>query len=830
MTDNFVTFTFPMMKTSVNKSGIEKKIVKGMPTWGDITKENMTNFNNAEHGSTGIITGEKSEITVMDFDSQESYDILITQYPELSKIYTVKTPNGFHLYFKYDPTINTTTNACINIPNIDIRNDGALVIAPPTTYILKNKTVVSYTKNDGTIIEFPEYLKPHLKQFKPSIEKSTKKLKTPVSIPIASQCQPDTVIPNEADKLFIDAIIESGLITHLSTNYMDWIKIGFIFKHTLGQMGIDLFHKFSKLSPEYNEVGTTSFWNTPQTYTGKQVTLATLKKLAKDKNETTYKFIHDECYPKEKKISKHEQGNADQIEQYSNKEKLWRAKVDRGDIETLPDGRKMPFFLGMYDGVMNDLDAVTKLMRLYPYFKYCHKILYAFNFTNGLWTSDKSGICGIITMFESYLHIMNNIDGAWIMSEFKSYGNCLNLIEIIYSLIKTRCVDNDWLKNNENSGLSKLLFPNGWYDFATSTFYNKTEYSFNPDIVFFSIMPYAFEPFSDDDLEYMETIKQRLFYSTTSINLGNYFILMLARGLSGECMKEMIFAIGDTNCGKGVITMAISHAIGSYFGAFNGECIALKDTSADEAQQLRWVMLVAKCRIIISNEMKHNIKLSGNIIKKIVSGKEPMVARTHGGEETVFITHFLPIIFSNDMNEIFPYQKEEQGRTKCIGFTKHYVSHEPTTDLELPMDPNIKQEVVTKRFSQCLVGIFLMEYSKYVENGKIAPICLEAENSKNTWITEEKADPINLFLEDYIFTNNDADFIHSSSIDSWMKTQENIGVSPHKLRLLIKQYADTNKLSNVYNKTHKISKKQIVCWHGIIRRTPQEEDEEDEPK
>ena len=143
------------------------------------------------------------------------------------------------------------------------------------------------------------------------------------------------------------------------------------------------------------------------------------------------------------------------------------------------------------------------------------------------------------------------------------------------------------------------------------------------------------------------------------------------------------------------------------------------------------------------------------------------------------------------------------------------------------MDPNIKNEVVTKRFSQCLVGILLMEYSKYVDNGKIAPICIEAENSKNIWISEEKADPLKLFLEDYAFTNNEDDFIQSVSIEEWIKNQENFGISPHKLRMLIKQYADINKLSNVYNKTHKISKKGVVCWHGIIKRNGT--DEEDEP-
>lgn len=816
--NNLVKFTFNKVTTKLNKQGIEKKVLHGLPSWGEITKENMNNYNITSHTAHAIICGEISGITVLDLDSTLTYETLIREHPELNECYTVRTKNGAHIYFNYDPSINQTTDT---INHIDIRSNGGFVIAPPTTYTLKNSTTFTYTNNNGKLIDFPEYIKPMLSQFNKPPETKKTKNKKPI-VPVATLCiQEDDIIPNEADTLFINKIIDAGLITQMATPYMEWIKVGFIIKQTLGLIhGFDVFNKFSKLSNAYDENGTRAFWNTKQTFTGKPSTLATLKKNARETNPIIYKQIYTECYPtepKERKPSKHELETMELVDQYDKLQQLWKTKLNNGDMEELPDGREIPFFMGLYDGVMTDLDAVRKLLRIYPYFKYCKGILYAFNFNSGLWTNNKSEICGIITKFERYLHIMNYLNNNWVRSEFKSYGNCLNLIENLYTLLKTECTDNAWLTKTQNSGLNKLLFPNGWYEFETKTFYDKDTYNFNPDNVFFGCMPFNFEPFTDADIDYMETIKQRLFYDTIGVNLGNYLILNIARGLAGECMKRIIFAIGDTNSGKGVLTKAISYALGEYCGTFNAESLAYRETSSDEAQQNRWILLLFSKRIIISNEVKSNVKFNGNIIKKIVSGGDAVVGRTHGGEETECITHFLPIVFSNDMNPIVPYDSAVHDRVGCVSFSKHFVKDNPSDDTELLMDPNIKFEVATQRFAQCLVGILLMAHADYVDNNKIEPICEEAFNSKDTWIAPSKISPIELFLQDFEFTNIDADFIQTTAIDDWHKSQENIGISSLKLKLLIKEYAKKHNLLNIYSKSHKIKSKNVQCWHGITR-------------
>jgi len=77
-----------------------------------------------------IPTGEINDIVVVDFDEVEQYNHLKKKF-KLANTLTIKTKNGFHCYFKYDKDLKQTTGI---LGNIDIRNDGGFVIAPPTKY------------------------------------------------------------------------------------------------------------------------------------------------------------------------------------------------------------------------------------------------------------------------------------------------------------------------------------------------------------------------------------------------------------------------------------------------------------------------------------------------------------------------------------------------------------------------------------------------------------------------------------------------------------------------------------------------------------------------
>ena len=98
-------------------------------------------------------------------------------------------------------------------------------------------------------------------------------------------------------------------------------------------------------------------------------------------------------------------------------------------------------------------------------------------------------------------------------------------------------------------------------------------------------------------------------YWTSDIILA----LNIARGLAGDAMKRFILCIGAGNTGKSTLTQAIQHSCGGYFGTFNAGNLAYKDNN-DEAQALRWLMLLTSKRIIVSNEIKTTHKLDSNAI------------------------------------------------------------------------------------------------------------------------------------------------------------------------------------------------------------------------
>lgn len=81
--------------------------------------------------NVGIITGKISGITVVDIDlNAEGNKVSLDAFPPT---FTVKTPTGgYHLYYEYCAEIQQTANTFPQFPNVDIRNDGGYVVAPPS--------------------------------------------------------------------------------------------------------------------------------------------------------------------------------------------------------------------------------------------------------------------------------------------------------------------------------------------------------------------------------------------------------------------------------------------------------------------------------------------------------------------------------------------------------------------------------------------------------------------------------------------------------------------------------------------------------------------------
>ena len=92
------------------------------------------NFVYNDYDGLLIVTGKNSGLTVLDFDSKELARNFVQLFPALKKFPIVKTRKGVHIYLPYIKDLKSTANAELHL---DVRNDGACVVAPPSPLIYK---------------------------------------------------------------------------------------------------------------------------------------------------------------------------------------------------------------------------------------------------------------------------------------------------------------------------------------------------------------------------------------------------------------------------------------------------------------------------------------------------------------------------------------------------------------------------------------------------------------------------------------------------------------------------------------------------------------------
>lgn len=434
------------------------------------------------------------------------------------------------------------------------------------------------------------------------------------------------------------------------------------------------------------------------------------------------------------------------------------------------------------DEEMNDVQATKQLMEDYPHFAYC-KVLYCFDDDTGLWSADKNLHLKIIKKYAR-----------------GKYATTLTFMEIVRRLLPLFCIQDDWYRVNQNSSLKKLLFKNGYYDGLTQTFHTE----FNPSIVFFHKINYNYT--TDIDMDYVRDIKQRCFINPLNEGCGNFLIENLARGLMGDRMKRILFGLGESGGGKSILCDMLHNVGGDYVGNFNGEQLCMNNSSADEASKMRWVLLSATKRLMLSNEIKTGVNLNGQMIKKISSGCDMLEGRTHGGEEQSFYCHFLPIVFANDMSKISPYDDAVDDRVRVVSYKKQFVRN-PTTELHLQMDDGIKDEITTERFKQHMVWLFINSYNHLTNDEPD-----DVKNSKTEWIAETP-NIVNALMTDYTFTNNVEDFVLSTELQEWLKDRD---ITITKLGREINKYLEVSKLNGGSNKK-KIAGKTTAIWTGLKR-------------
>lgn len=121
--------------------------------------DNNKNNNNLSSNSFIIKTGKISNITVLDFDTENAYTTFLQNVLNFDTYFTVKTKKGYHVYCLYNSNLKTCNNILKEyIDIIDIRNDESNIICPPSSYVDLDGNIFTYKFLGGEIKEVPKFL------------------------------------------------------------------------------------------------------------------------------------------------------------------------------------------------------------------------------------------------------------------------------------------------------------------------------------------------------------------------------------------------------------------------------------------------------------------------------------------------------------------------------------------------------------------------------------------------------------------------------------------------------------------------------------------------
>jgi hypothetical protein len=80
------------------------------------------------HEFIALVTGNISNLTVVDCDSQQAYDMVQESMPDGFITPICKSPHGYHIYFQHTPGLQSKRYT----QDVDVKTDGGLIIAPPS--------------------------------------------------------------------------------------------------------------------------------------------------------------------------------------------------------------------------------------------------------------------------------------------------------------------------------------------------------------------------------------------------------------------------------------------------------------------------------------------------------------------------------------------------------------------------------------------------------------------------------------------------------------------------------------------------------------------------
>lgn len=741
-----------------------KKTFHGMPTWKNIDNNNYLDYCSEYHRALAIRTGKLSNITCIDFDVKDgkcSYDKIIKEYPELKKCKTIKTQSGgYHIYFNYDVNIKTTTNAFKEYENIDVRNDDAILLAPPTK-VFKNKICVGeYIDLGGDLLDFPEELKSKLKQFIQPISKIVVTEKPAEIQQNISNNIPTSSTTLDTIKTLVEAIISVDL--KFFDDYEKWSYLGYIiFNETDGsEDGETLFDTLSKLSCKYEN---------------KQ----SVKKQYYNTQKNRDKKLRIDCL-------------FGWLEKLQPNHELLKGRTKNKFASTDDEAS---------DILYNELKDVFKA--------YKGRLFYLHNH---IWFHDEHIIDDIIQNYILKCNIYSGINEKTNkpIPFTQNVAKAKKVQEALYSKIRVFNNDDDLYEKFHTTTKGMLCFNDGILDFKNKTF--TLWENIKPDSIYptIKINRNYNEYFNNPNHNEIKNIKEKVF-DVLYGDKTDLALQFLSRALAGHHEdKRWATYLGNRNSGKGVEYDLLASAFEGYVSTFElGNMLYSRKTAGTEnvdcSKKLYWLIDLEFVRLAVSQEIpdcNSGLHVNGKMLKKITGGGDVIVARrNYDRKDTHFKIDTSFYIKGNnslecdtfDCNETrLEFSSVNQFKTKEeIEFMKQEGRDEMEMKRYKIADPTIKDTCKTLEWKNAIVYLILQNYS--LQSVEIPKILNIEDNSL-----------LGCLKNMFEFTYNNDDCILSSDLHSLMSSFDKGKVT-----------LELNALNIFKKKATKGVNKMKWCYFGI---------------
>jgi hypothetical protein len=772
---------FPIERIDVSYNKDDDKLEKDVifcKKWKTLDKSDP------HHPLVAIKTGHQSNITVIDFDRVSSYEKVLKAIPELAAVRTVKTRQGYHLYFTHEPQLKTVKD-CFTVKDVDVRAEGGCILAPPTFYSYKDQ-VFRYEDLGGVVGPIPEAL---FEFMKPNAFKEAE-----VNAADAESYR-NTVITEESCGATVDQVrhLVSLLSPQRAVSYTTWTEVGFAIHHVLDQEGLEIFIEFSKTGGKaYDQIGCIKFYRKLRHRYGSSLRMGSLCFWANQDNAAAYK-AYKMAYPYTSPSSVESAASACESESASvEPKKAMRTVANDWEAGLL-----------MY----SELSKVLMYSSGSLYFKKDH-----------IWIQNEGEIRSAIRTYVMGAALYKVNSKKECVPYSQQYKNACCIVQCVVDQAIAH-QDNGWATTLYTSSYGYVLFTNGYWDFMGCRFVAMDSPEFDDSICFLEQIPFDYK--EEMGAQNAARVQRALFLEPFGPRVAEYFIRQLARGLAGDAIKRFLVGIGPSNTGKSILTGALRSACGSYFGDWTGANLVDRHTSQDGGQQMRWLMLLRTKRIVVSNEIKTRQSLDSNTMKVMSSGGDDgITGREHGGNEQQGVTmRLLPILFAQDLPKISPIDDALSNRIRAIPYSKVYVD-KPSNALELKKDPGLVADIKTEAFRMGLLHVLFDAYTRFHQGGQVEEEIDEIREAVSDVIGTE-LNIVDSFKLHFEITNDPSHFVSSKVIQAWL-TDGKYNVTITKLGMELKRYIQINKFANVCNKNKKIDRKTVMVWHGI-REFPEEE-------